>query len=324
MITPASRSTSSGAYCAFLSFRLISWRIWRCTSSLRSQSTICTSGATGVGQLAAVVIQLGLAAFGAKLAADACGQALQHGQQWLTHAWTAHGDPAQLAAASQEFLKMLVSIAMAALTIAGVRGNVGKGLKVANAIKIQPPTLGWPAMATADGAATAGGPVFTPGSIASAGPVDIGPSLMSAAGPGGGKASKLDKADDAAPLAEGTRDAERVISRGAYHPGARARDELLFSKEKFASGVQQLTESRRIISKSGVSAELVAFLGENFVKIGPGKWRSIDGARQFRLKPNDYAGGHGNIEGHVHLELLRPNASGSKLVVWKNIHIRLR
>jgi hypothetical protein len=153
-----------------------------------SASAFLAATPTGVGQLAAVVIQLGLAAFGAKLAVDACGQALQHGQQWLTHAWTAHGDPEQVAAASQEFLKMLVSIAMAALTIAGVRGNMGKGLKVADAIKIQPPTLGWPAMATADGAATAGGPVFTPGSIASAGPVDIGPSLMSTVGPGGGKA----------------------------------------------------------------------------------------------------------------------------------------
>ncbi|HWN71613.1 MAG TPA: hypothetical protein VNM90_28445 [Haliangium sp.] len=144
---------------------------------------------TGVGQLAAVLIQLGLATFGASVAVEACGRALHHGQQWLTLAWTARGDAEQLAAASKEFLKMLVSVAMAALTIAGVRANVGKGLKVADAIKIQPPTLGWsPTMATPDGGLVAGGPVFTPGSIASTGPVHLGgPSLMSAIGSGSGK-----------------------------------------------------------------------------------------------------------------------------------------
>lgn len=155
-----------------------------------SLSAFLAATPTGVGQLAAVVIQLGLAAFGANVAIDACGQAIEHGKQWLTLAWTAHGDEEQLAAASQQFLKMLVSIAMAALTLAGVRANMGKGLKVADAIKIQPPRMGWsPAMATADGSVTAGGPVFTPGSIASAGPVNLGgPSLMSATGAGGTKA----------------------------------------------------------------------------------------------------------------------------------------
>ena len=152
-----------------------------------SASAFLAATPTGVGQLAAV-IQLGLAAFGAGVALDACGQAQQHGQQWLTLAWTAHGDEAQLAAASREFLKMLVSIAMAALTIAGVRANTGKGLKVASAIEIHPPMLGTPALATAGGG-VAGGPVLTPGSIASTGPVSLGgPSLMSATGSGATKA----------------------------------------------------------------------------------------------------------------------------------------
>ncbi len=169
-----------------------------------SASAFLAATPTGAGQLAAVVIQLGLAAFGAKLAVDACGQAQQHGEQWLTLAWTAHGEPEQLAAGSREFLKMLVSIAMAALTIAGVRGNMGKGLKIADAIKIQPPTLGWSAMATADGAAVAGGPVFTPGSVTSAGAVDIGgPSLMSALSSGGGKAkTERIRSGESSPTAE--------------------------------------------------------------------------------------------------------------------------
>jgi hypothetical protein len=156
-----------------------------------SASAFLAATPTGVGQLAAAAIQLGLAAFGASVAIEACGQAIGHGQQWLILAWTAHGDEARLAAASQKFLKMLVSIAMAALTIAGVRANVGKGLKVANAIELRPPMLGAPAMAMADGGVVAGGPVLTPGSIASTGPVNLGgPSLMSATGSGAGKVGK--------------------------------------------------------------------------------------------------------------------------------------
>ncbi len=164
-----------------------------------SASAFLAATPTGVGQLASVVIQLGLAAFGASVALDACGQALQQGQQWLTLAWNAHGDGEQLAAASQEFLKMLVSIAMAALTIAGVRANTGKGLKVASAIEIRPPMLGTPAMATAGGGPVLGGPVLTPGSITSTGPVNLGgPSLMSATGSGAGKAkAKGERESDA-------------------------------------------------------------------------------------------------------------------------------
>jgi hypothetical protein len=154
-----------------------------------SASAFLAATPTGVGQLAAAVIQLGLAAFGASVAIEACGQAIGHGKQWLTLAWTAHGDEAKLASASQEFLKMLVSIAMAALSIAGVRANVGKGLKVASVIELRPPMLGSPAMATAGGGVVAGGPVLTPGSIASTGPVNLGgPSLMSATGASAGKA----------------------------------------------------------------------------------------------------------------------------------------
>lgn len=153
-----------------------------------SASAFLAATPTGVGQLAAVVIQLGLAAFGASFAINAGIEALKHGQQWLTLAWTAKGEPAQLAEASKEFLKMLVSIAMAALAILGARGNVGKGLKVADSIKIQPPKLGWsPSMITPEGGVVPGGPVFTPGSIATTGSVDIGISAMTGAGSGGSK-----------------------------------------------------------------------------------------------------------------------------------------
>lgn len=112
---------------------------------------------TGVGQAAAAVIQLALAAFGAAGLVDAGIQALQHAGRWLTLAWTAHGQDAQIAEASREFLRMLVSLAMAALAYAGVKGNYGKALKIARSM---PPTGLAPALATAGGpgarAATAG------------------------------------------------------------------------------------------------------------------------------------------------------------------------
>jgi hypothetical protein len=148
-----------------------------------SASAFLAATPTGVGQLAAVIIQLGLATFGAKAALDAGVQALEHGERWLLLAWTAKGDPRKLEEASQEFLKMLVSVAMAALAVAGMKGNLGKGLEIADAIKIQPPQLGWsPAMVTPEGVVLGGGPAFTPGSIASTGPVVIEPGMMTGAG----------------------------------------------------------------------------------------------------------------------------------------------
>jgi hypothetical protein len=94
---------------------------------------------TGVGQIAAVVIQLGLAAFGAVGLVDASIQALHHAQQWLTLAWTASGKDEVIAAASKEFLKMLVSIALAALAYLGVKGNYGQATKIAS--NLPPPML---------------------------------------------------------------------------------------------------------------------------------------------------------------------------------------
>lgn len=72
------------------------------------------------------------------------------------------------------------------------------------------------------------------------------------------------------------------------------------------------------------------FLGDDHVKVGPGKWRSIDGKRQFRASPSDYLGKHGigwptvpNTP-HVHFEFLSPKAGGSgNFNVDKNVHVPL-
>jgi Domain of unknown function (DUF4157) len=102
---------------------------------------------TGVGQIAAVVIQLALAAFGAAGMTQAGAEAVKHASAWLTTAWTASGKDDRIAAASIEFLKMLVSVAIAALSYVGVKGNFGNAVKIASSM----PTGGLPAFAIAGG-----------------------------------------------------------------------------------------------------------------------------------------------------------------------------
>lgn len=139
---------------------------------------------TGVGQLAALLIQLAIATFGLRFAAEAAGMALDYAQQWLTIAWTCNGDLDLRAEASRYFLRMLVQIAMAALAIAGVGGSTKNVVRIVDTIHIKLPTLRWsPDMVTTHGAIIAGRPVFTPGSIASSGPVAIGGTSMMSAPP---------------------------------------------------------------------------------------------------------------------------------------------
>ena len=123
---------------------------------------------TGVGQIAAVVIQLALAAFGVAGMVQAGLQAVKHAGAWLTIAWTANGKEEKIAAASVEFLKMLVSIAIAALSYAGVKGNFGNAVKIASSM----PTGGLPAMAVVGGGRAGGGAGVGTGAV-------IGPSTGS-------------------------------------------------------------------------------------------------------------------------------------------------
>jgi hypothetical protein len=75
-----------------------------------------------------------------------------------------------------------------------------------------------------------------------------------------------------------------------------------------SKGTQNITEWRRTICSGNIALEREEFLGDDFVKVDDGKWRSLDGTRQFRAKPDDYAGRHGignpevpNVP-HVHFE----------------------
>jgi hypothetical protein len=137
---------------------------------------------TCVGQLAAIVIQLGLAAFGATGLVSAGIEAVKHASEWLTMAWTASGNEVKLAAASKEFLKMLVSIAMAALAYIGIRGNVAGATKIFSSLPPPPTAL---AFAGAGGVEASAGWVANPVALPMPGP----------AGPFG-NASMMVKVDD--------------------------------------------------------------------------------------------------------------------------------
>ena len=134
-------------------------------------SMFLAAAPTGVSQAAAAVIQLALAAFGASGLVQASVEALKHGAAWLTTAWTAHGQPKTIAEASKEFLRMLVAIAMAALSYLGAKGNYGNALKIARSM----PTGGLPALAIA-GSATRSGTRAGAGTwVALGGPGPAGP-----------------------------------------------------------------------------------------------------------------------------------------------------
>lgn len=105
------------------------------------------------GQLVAALIQLGLSAFGAAGAAQAGVAALKHASEWLTLAWNAQGNAEKITAASKEFLRMLVSIAMAALAYTGAKANFTRAVEIASSL---PPGM-VPAMATVASAQQAPG-----------------------------------------------------------------------------------------------------------------------------------------------------------------------
>ena len=161
--------------------------------TLEAGSMFLAGTPTGVGQAAAVVIQLALTSFGAAGMVEGGINALKHGSAWLTIAWTANGKPELIAEASKEFLRMLVAVAIAALSYMGAKANYRNALKIANNV----PTGGLPALATAGGRATTGaaGGRATTGAEAMTG-VSIGPG-GGAAGVVGNAAARL--ADEGEP-----------------------------------------------------------------------------------------------------------------------------
>ncbi|GAB4518569.1 MAG: hypothetical protein Tsb0020_37150 [Haliangiales bacterium] len=280
-----------------------------------SASAFLAATPTGVGQLAAVVIQLGLAALGAAFAVQAAMGALEHGKQWLTLAWTANGDPAKLAQASRAFLGMLVEIAMAALAMLGARANAGKGLHVAESVKITPPKLGWsPGMVTPDGAVLAGGPVFTPGSVTSAGAVHIGAGATSGLGPAGTFAAMSASGDGAKAGTAQTSKANAAPSKSGAEPHATS------AKPVVNSG--GTTVLRRIVSNQEqlLQAAQKAAGGslDKLTEFKPGWWQGTrpDGTR---VKIEWETVGHATTNEGPHVTVRVWDASKGKKGRWQVI-----
>jgi hypothetical protein len=178
-------------------------------------SMFLAAAPTGVTQAAAAVIQLALSAFGATGIVEAGIEALKHGSAWLTTAWTAHGKPDLITEASKEFLRMLVAVAVAALSRAGAKANYRNALKIANNM----PTGGLPAFAATGGALGGGARAGTG--------VSIGPSVGAPAAVGAAAARLSDKEKAAlgeGPEVDGMRDGEAGEARARERREQRAAD----------------------------------------------------------------------------------------------------
>ena len=111
---------------------------------------------------------------------------------------------------------------------------------------------------------------------------------------------------------------------------SKGRSNNLFGRDRSTRRTTNLTEWRRSISQQDIHNEMRLFLGDAYVKIDSGKWRSLDGTRQFRVKPDDYLGNHGIGQPtvpntpHVHFEFLTPKSNGNGFDVIKNIHVPIK
>ena len=116
--------------------------------------------------------------------------------------------------------------------------------------------------------------------------------------------------------------------RTGYQSNGRSNN--LFGRDRSTRRTTNLTEWRRSISQQDIHNEMRLFLGDDYVKIDSGKWRSLDGTRQFRVKPDDYLGNHGIGQPtvpntpHVHFEFLTPRSNGNGFDVIKNIHVPIK
>lgn len=278
-------------------------------------SAVLALSPTGVGQLAALAIQLALAAFGMYGLVEATAAALEHGNNWLTLAWKADGREAGIEAASKEFLKMLGSIAMAALTYLGVKGNMNKALEIAHSLP--PPMV--PAFAVAGGGqvgptrastATAIGP---PGM---AGP--LGTAVMMAGNENNGGSSRSSTADEAATAREAAENAaKRHVHKGEletnpqspYHGkwsggGVHIWEELLAICKRDGFRIKHVIED----PKTGVRRVEVERTG-----IDPKTKLPVTGTIKKTLYPKDFTPSHIDAAGESALQAASKKMPGTKL-----------
>jgi hypothetical protein len=233
---------------------------------------------TGVGQIAAVLIQLALSAFGAVGLVEAGIEALKHAGQWLTLAWTAKGKDEQLGAASREFLRMLVSIAMAALAYTGVKGNLGQAVKIAQAM----PPVGLVSAVTTAGGRT--GPAAVAGEGAKlgvpspSGPLGTATAMMTKHGEGEGSEPSVAKepTDNADTPARGS---------NSESPSSSSQDPTRSEHNRAAD-----QEGSSTIPKRPATAAVKRLSGTDVTRgmeIDPTAVQVFRGGKGFKLKPGE-------------------------------------
>lgn len=233
---------------------------------------------TGVGQIAAVLIQLALSAFGAAGVVQAGVEALNHAGQWLTIAWTAKGDDKQIGKASREFLRMLVSIAMAALSYLGMKGNLGKAVKIAQSM---PPVGLVPAVAGAGGR---GGSMAGAGEVAKLG-------LPSPAGSFGTSTAMMTK------HGEGEGSGPSVAKEPTGNADASSRGNSSESSPSDSPDLARSEHSRAVdrgsssaIPKRPVMAAIKRLSGSDVTRgmeVDPTAVQVFRGGKGFKLKPGE-------------------------------------
>jgi hypothetical protein len=268
-----------------------------------SGSMFLAAAPTGVTQAAGAVIQLALSAFGAAGMVEAGVEALKHGGTWLTIAWTANGQPEVIAEASKEFLRMLVAVAVAALSYAGAKANYRNALKIANNM----PTGGLAAVSAAGGHARAGAPAVA-GVAIGAGPGGLGVA--------GNAALRLTDGEKAA-LGEGP-DVDRLHDKEIGDARASERHDRRAAEGRRPSAAEGEHPGTEALPRPETRTELAKHIpppGEAFIDWfdsltiqeldrllatrHPELARLVGTGSLFALSDNKNIGGHGG--GHLHL-----------------------
>ncbi|WP_395840507.1 hypothetical protein [Cystobacter fuscus] len=201
-------------------------------------SALLAATPTLIGQLVAIGIQLVLAALGAAALAEGLVTAAEYGAEWLRLAIHAGGKAEDIALASEEFLKMLQAIALAALSYMGVKGNWNKAVKLGNSL---PPPSAMAVAIAPNGTRVVVGTarpitgvaIVPPGA---SGPLGAADAVKMQAEKNGGSSSKSPKANEEAPVKKAD---EEAAAEKAKDAAAKQATEIAAERAKWRKHVHE-------------------------------------------------------------------------------------
>ncbi|WP_434300763.1 hypothetical protein [Corallococcus exiguus] len=234
---------------------------------------------TLIGQIIALGIQVVLTAIGAAGLIEGLAVAIAHGMEWLRLAIHADGSAEDIALASEEFLRMLQAIALAALSYMGAKGNWNKALKIRDAL---PPPSALAVVVTSNGT-----PAIT-GLTRPISGVALGPPGVS--GPLGAAAVKMEGET-------GGRSSRSPVATEFPRKSLRGVAEKWLRRNKPRGWRQVPTDAKggwKWLDENGV--ERLRFMWKNGLNTTKNKWcRQANGY----LRWQNSAGQHLDIDGNV-------------------------